>query len=108
MEHKFTEGTWSFYTSPQPNGCPIVGNDKGEMVCVLAHSINHEEQRKTALANARLLATAPKLLEALKIAEEMLCKQENAMRSMGCYEPCPEVAILTARDAIAKATGEQE
>lgn len=40
------------------------------------------------------------LLKALVIAEDMLCKQENALRSFGAHEPCAESAILGAREAI--------
>ena len=57
------------------------------------------------LPNARLIAAAPELLEALKRAESMLCKQEDALRALGADEPDAESAILTARAAIAKATG---
>ena len=60
-----TPGPWSFSTEPQPNGCPIVGA-RGLMVAMLAHSVNHDDQRETALANARLIAAAPELLEALQ------------------------------------------
>ena len=61
---RHTLGPWKFYTKPQPNGCPIVGA-RGLMVAMLAHSINHDDQRETALANARLIAAAPELLAAL-------------------------------------------
>ena len=64
---KHTPGPWSFYTEPQPNGCPIVGA-KGLMIAQLAHSINYNDQAETAIANARLIAAAPELLEALKTA----------------------------------------
>ena len=64
---KHTPGPWSFYTEPQPNGCPIVGA-KGLMIAQLAHSINYNDQAETAIANARLISAAPDLLEALKTA----------------------------------------
>jgi hypothetical protein len=38
------------------------------MVAMLAHSINHEDQRDEALANARLIAAAPELLQAAQAA----------------------------------------
>ena len=62
---KHTPGNWRFYTEPQPNGCPIVGTN-GLMICMLAHSVHHPEQKEEALANARLIAAAPELLEALR------------------------------------------
>lgn len=64
-ENKHSAGAWSFYTEPQPNGCPIVGA-RGVMIAMLAHSVNYADQKETALANARLIAAAPDLLEALK------------------------------------------
>jgi hypothetical protein len=64
-EQKHTPGPWAYYTEPQPNGCPIVGS-RGLMIAMLAQSINHDDQRETAIANARLIAAAPALLEALR------------------------------------------
>lgn len=54
---------------PQPNGCPIVGA-RGLMICMLAHSVNHEDQKETALANAEVIASAPKCLKALEAIYE--------------------------------------
>lgn len=48
-----------------PNGCPIIGDRKGVMVCMLAHSANESRQKETAEANANLIAAAPELLSAL-------------------------------------------
>lgn len=64
-ETKFTPGPWRFSTSPQPNGCPIIGA-RGLMVAMLAHSINEIDQRETAIANATLIAESPELYEALE------------------------------------------
>jgi sensor histidine kinase regulating citrate/malate metabolism len=36
------------------------------MIAMLAHTVKQADQRETALANARLIACAPELLEALK------------------------------------------
>lgn len=111
MEHKHTPGPWQFlefelyegsgkrFNISQAEGAAFTSGYSDVAQTIEGERLSVQE------ANARLIAAAPKLLEALKLAEEMLCKQENAMRSMGCYEPCPEVAILTARDAITKATG---
>lgn len=95
MSAKHTPGPWRFYTEPQPNGCPIVGNGHGLMLAMLAHSVNYPDQRDEANANARLIAAAPELLEALAryvqqdIAHGMT---ENNLHRTACF-------------AIAKATG---
>ena len=94
MSAKHTPGPWRFYTEPQPNGCPIVGNGRGLMLAMLAHSVNYPAQRDEANANARLIAAAPELLEALiELAD---CGAE----AWGEDRPC----VRIARDAIAKAT----
>ena len=97
MSAKHTPGPWRFYTEPQPNGCPIVGNGRGLMLAMLAHSVNYPDQRDEANANARLIAAAPELLEALiELAD---CGAE----AWGEDRPC----VRIARAAIAKATGAQ-
>ena len=94
MSAKHTPGPWRFYTEPQPNGCPIVGNGRGLMLAMLAHSVNYPDQRDEANANARLIAAAPELLEAL---QDMLILHAGISDDM--------VETLTrARAAIAKAT----
>ena len=55
---------------------------------------------KQARANARLIAAAPELLEALKALD-------SAFMSHTLWNGEPPVEIVQARAAIAKATGEQ-
>lgn len=62
---KHTPGPWKQGTRG-PNGCPIIGTEKGLMVCMLAHSANESGQKEQAEANAHLIAAAPELLEALE------------------------------------------
>lgn len=62
--------TWYFYTSPQPNGCPIVGDHKGQMICVLAHSINEPSQSAQAMDYANQIAAVPEMLEFIKAKAE--------------------------------------
>lgn len=102
MSTKHTQGPWEFYTEPQPNGLPIVGT-RGLMVAMLAHSINHEAQRETALANARLIAAAPELLKALQALVDAY--EKDAAEAF--HQPWLKPVAIAARAAIAKATGEQ-
>lgn len=51
--------TWHFYTSPQPNGCPVVGDHRGKMICMLTHSVRDPEQRDIALELANKIAAVP-------------------------------------------------
>ena len=74
---KHTPGPWKYSTEPQPNGCPIIGA-QGLMIAMLAHTVKQADQRETALANARLIAAAPELLEALKLAQSIIGHPEDA------------------------------
>lgn len=94
MSAQHTPGPWRFYTGPQPHGCPIVGNGRGLMLAMLSHSVNYPDQRDEANANARLIAAAPELLEALK---DMIVLQAGISSD-------PVETLHKARDAIAKAT----
>lgn len=95
METKNTPGPWRYYTKPQPNGCPIVGDTKGMMVAMLAHTINESDQKETAEANAALISAAPDLLSA---CEEFVRKCDSGeARSTRSYKQM--------KAAIAKATG---
>jgi hypothetical protein len=67
------------------------------MVAMLAHTVNQDDQRETALANARLIAAAPDLLEALTYWMVFIESEQDDERQ------APWVA--NARAAIAKATG---
>jgi len=71
-----------------PNGCPIIGNRNGIMVCMLAHSTNHSDQREEAEANARLIEAAPRMLKAL---QTIAGYDPNAMSGYECKEIAAEV-----------------
>lgn len=105
---KHTPGPWDFYTKPQPNGCPIVGA-RGLMVAMLAHSINYEDQKQEAIANARLISAAPELLEAAKM---VLAWHDAETDPSGTtfwerVEMCRE-SEDALRTAVEKATGEAQ
>lgn len=99
---KHTPAPWTYYTEPQPNGCPIIGS-RGLMVATLAHTVNQDDQRETALANARLIAAAPDLLAALqRILPFVDCIAAITREDINEYEQAYKDAIA----AIDKATGE--
>ena len=59
-------------------------------------------KREETAANARLIAAAPELLFALEQATKILCHLDEAIPAIAIEE-----AINDAREAIAKATGDQ-
>jgi hypothetical protein len=67
-QSKHTPGPWR-HSKGGPNGCPVVGTDRGLMVCMLSHSVNIPTHIEQAKANASLIAAAPEMLEALKEAQ---------------------------------------
>lgn len=101
----FSPGPWHQGTRG-PNGCPIIGDAKHTMVCMLAHTDKQPEQRERAEANAQLIAAAPELLEALKgIVEEY----DRDLSDRTIEEDCAaiEARYRRAREVIAKATGKE-
>lgn len=64
MEMKHTPGPWRV-GSYGPNGCYTVGTNGGLMTAMVAHSVNYPEQINQAIADAKLIAAAPDLLQAL-------------------------------------------
>ncbi|MFE1817071.1 hypothetical protein [Metapseudomonas otitidis] len=92
---KHTPGPWKIGT-PGPNGCYTVGTQGGLMTAMIAHSICEPDQVETANANARLIAAAPCLLEALQICVSQI-------RALCSADDVPDQAIA----AIAKATGKE-
>lgn len=101
----FTPGPWDFSWEIQPNGCPTVGH-KGLMVCVVAHSAKEPEQKKTALANASLIAAAPELLEALEKATDNWEGLANEFMHTTPLHQRQLASIAKVRAVIAKARGE--
>ena len=73
-------------------------NEPGAMSLNLAQVVARQSWLREAEANARLIAAAPELLEALQRCEVVL--------SVIPLEVCDVEDLLHARAAIAKATGE--
>lgn len=88
--NEFTKGPWS-QGNRGPNGCPIIGNGRGLMIAMIAHSANEPGQEIEAEANAKLVAAAPCLL--------------HALQNLGNYNgQIPDHAWKLVQDAIVKAT----
>ena len=92
-----TPGPWSF---DGPSDNHIVWSDPDNRICFMAHSNGIDPERDTA--NARLIAAAPELLDALQAIVAM-----QALRSSDATGTHLSLSVLceTARAAIAKAEG---
>lgn len=99
IEQGHTPGPWRVDGHPDSEmPCEVVkvfpNGDRG-LVCELTHSLFRQNQK----ANARLIAAAPDLLEALR----------GLLTPCHC-DPAPGTAcahVLAAEAAIARATGEE-
>lgn len=97
---KHTPGTWSdYYAKLAPVGSVAVWSDQGGMVRRVALCGTHEGiDLDEAEANARLIAAAPDLLEALK---ELVAYATDGLGSLSDDWN----VVKDARAAIAKAEG---
>ena len=97
MSAQHTPGPW--YIDRYHNQVLIVDASGNQVAnCAPARWTNRDEQVPLAEANARLIAAAPDLLDALKMSEsavEQLCTGQDAAN---CW-----VTLATIRAAIAKA-----
>lgn len=106
---KHTPGPWKVFENPE--GLPVV-ESTGPHADAVAHIrwARREADGAEVDANARLIAAAPDLLEALRLAIQFVEKPKlvDALRDLpdGWAEPVSRDATLqAARAAIAKATG---
>ena len=87
METKHTPGPWAYHNTPTPFIHVAAG---GLPICQIYTSTAHGQSMGEQFANARLIAAAPDLLEALQMLLEF---------------PNTGPATSAAREAITKATG---
>jgi len=112
-ETKHTPWPWFQSHREKPNGMfsTEVYDKEGQVICVLAwHAVSYEGGVYTDReANARLIAAAPDLLEALKAAlGHCDCSDATGRGLIPCSEANPCAGCYTARmgaAAIAKAEG---
>ena len=105
---KYTPGPWRIGTPP-PSGEQTIGTMRGMMVAVAATGVGMAEE---TLANARLIAAAPDLLEALRMWLDIhdtpagfAGKYGKALdAAIAAQQLRVEAAASAARAAIAKAT----
>ena len=108
-EMKHTPGPWRIGTAP-PNGEQAIGTILGMMVAVATTGVGMEEE---TLANARLMAASPEMLEALRMWLDI---HDTPSGFAGKYGKALDAAIAAqqlrvdaaasaSRAAIAKAIG---
>ena len=95
---KHTPGPWQVSAGAVDNPRLIVENDLALPICAMSLRGVHGDTRRME-ANARLIAAAPELLEALEMAEDRI---ESERRS-GEFDPL----LRDIRAVISKATGGQ-
>ena len=102
MSAKPTPGPWTLTTVPTSIGiCHKIGpfpdmrgDGKPTHACIYVDGVYRAEHKPTLLANARLIAAAPELLEALKRAHACATLADDGT-CLGCF----------VSHAIAKAEG---
>ena len=97
MTAKHTPGPWAYHNTPTPF---IYVNAGGLPICQIYTSTAHGQSMGEQFANARLIAAAPELLEALKACAAVCAGETTNKRGLIS-------ALEQARAAIAKATVEQ-
>lgn len=88
MNTKHTPGPWHCY---QPKDSPRQITDGEMRICTMTN-------RSQEIANARLIAAAPELLEALKYIEGRLPERDT--KSIGCARAAIDKALGNRKSAI--------
>lgn len=102
MENKHTPGPWEVCDAKRPDGFHIRSNARHWSIAAAYHMAGCSDpsldiSEGEAAANARLIAAAPELLEALEVAEDVLSSIDG-----DSVHPC---TLHKIRAAIAKARG---
>lgn len=95
-ESKHTPGPWIASKYSSVVGCPVV-NQIGHVVCNTASAGTFESGKEEAEANAKLIASAPDMLDALKMIV-------NADDSYISAFDVKQTMLSIAKEAIAKAS----
>ena len=104
MTTQHTPGPWTikFFRSIEPNHALICAEDWHDFASVVVRFCGDDTDDATGLANARLIAAAPEMLEALKEAKNGL-RYWEPQTAHGASEMARICALVDA--AIAKAKG---
>ena len=108
MSAAHTPGPWSLSASFDRVERRVIHGDNPPLVWEIARGINsaHPDYmpRDEQIANARLIAAAPELLEALEVALETIDGQAELLRACGAAYGIG-ATLQRAGEAIAKAKG---
>lgn len=98
------EGTWGDINSSEGDICIVLYEGNVGEKFIIQDSVR--ASKATAKANARLIAAAPELLEALRDMQVAMRRVGDIIRLHGTQEDRSVVtaALTSAREAIAKAT----
>lgn len=95
MTAKHTPGPWAYHNTPTPF---IFVNAGGLPICQIYTSTAHGQSMGEQFANARLIAAAPELMEALKACAAVCAGETTNKRGLIS-------ALEQARAALAKCEG---
>lgn len=103
---KHTPGPWIWLEKSEWMDMPSLASPSGE-VCNFGDSQTYypTQGEPPNKADARLIATAPELLEALQALDDYMC--DNLTTDYPTGVDIDHAVFKAARSAIAKATGEQ-
>ena len=97
-----TPGPWSAFISGNTIAIDLGANPRGERPCIIGWPgfDSNDQTKATNIANARLIAAAPDLLEALQEACNSIETTDNPFKGSLMHNQM--------RAAIAKATGKEK